>query len=424
MHARRWLWLLLSLLSALTAWLYMTRILEPWEYYVNVEAGTMKATLGDLYSPWVGARAVLLQGKNPYGPEVTHEIQMAFYGHDIVQTYDDRTKIIDEQRFAYPVYLVFLLAPAVRMNFATLRAVAVVILAAAVSGSVWLWLSSLQGRLRWRRSAIATLATTFFVLASPQIAQGLRLRQLGLIVGCLLALAMWLVSRNYLALGGAVFAFCTIKPQMVALPLSWFLLWSLGDLSKRWRLPAGFGTTLVLLVGAGELILPGWPRFFLEGLAAYRQYGPFSSLLQLALGNGLGAAAAIAVIAGLLAWGWSNRKFGADSPEFARTLSAFFSCTALAFPLVPPFNQVLLILPVLMILRDWVELPSTARAAFAACVTWPWIASLVLLASQPNLRSLGSTPLLPSAVVLFLPFLLPILLVTGRTSIPTFAREI
>jgi len=419
MHARRWLWLLSSLLSALTAWLYMTRVLEPWEYYFNVEAGTMKASPGDLYSPWVGARALLLQGKNPYGPEVTHEIQMAFYGHDIVQKYDDRARIIDEQRFAYPVYLVFLLAPSIGMSFDTLHAVAAAIWVAAVAASIWLWLSFLQ----WRQSAIAASATTLFVLASPQIAQGLRLRQMGLIVGCLLALATWLVCRNHLALAGAAFAFSTIKPQLVALPLSWFLLWSLGDLSKRWRLLAGFCATLAVLVGAGELILPGWPRDFLAGLAAYRKYGPFSSLLQVALGDTLGAGAAIAVIAGLLAWGWRNREPGADSPEFAMTLSAFFAGTALAFPLVPPFNQVLLILPVLMIVRDWADLPSAARVAFTACVTWPWIASLVLLAALPNLRSLRPIPLLPSALVLFMPFLLPILLVARRTP-SAFAQEI
>ena len=50
----------MSLLAAITAWLYMTRILAPWEYYYNVEAGTMKAVPGDLYSPWMGARALLL----------------------------------------------------------------------------------------------------------------------------------------------------------------------------------------------------------------------------------------------------------------------------------------------------------------------------------------------------------------------------
>jgi hypothetical protein len=435
MRARPQLWLLLSLLAATAAWLYMNRVLAPWEHYFHVEAGTMKAALGDLYSPWFGARALLLQGKNPYGPEVTHEIQMAFYGHDVIQAYGSGAnianetigsekivdeKIIDEQRFAYPVYLVFLLAPTVGMQFQTLQTAAPAVLAAAVASSVFLWLSVL----RWRPPPMTALAAALFILASPQIAQGLRLRQLGMIVACLFALGTWLLLRNYLTLAGAVFALSTFKPQVVALPLSWLVIWSIGDLPKRWRLLAGFGTTSALLVGAGELILPGWPRDFIGGLIAYRKYGPVTTLLQLALGNRLGAVAAVALVAGLIAWGWSQRRHGADSPEFVFTLSAFFVVAAIALPLMSPFNQVLLILPVLTIVQDWAKLSKAARFAFVACVVWPWIASLVLLALPPNLKSLRPVPLLPSVLVLFLPFLLPILLMSRRNPLSLSSADI
>ena len=222
--------------------------------------------------------------ENPYGPEVTHDIQMAFYGHDVVQKHEPGARIIDEQRFAYPIYLVFLLAPTAGVSFETLQAVAPAVLLPAVVSSVFIWISVL----RCRMSAMTALATSLFILASPQIAQGLRLRQLGLIVACLLALGTWLVVRNYLAAAGMVLALCTFKPQMVALPLAWILIWSVGDLRKRWRLLAGFGSALAVLVGAGELILPGWIRDFAGGLNAYRKYGPVTTLLQLALGDRFG----------------------------------------------------------------------------------------------------------------------------------------
>ncbi len=419
-QARRGLWLLLSLLAGITAWLYMNRVVVPWENYFHVEAGTLKANLGDLYSPWVGARELLLHGQNPYGPEVTHEIQMAFYGHDVVQKYDSGAKIIDEQRFAYPVYLVFLLSPIVRMSFATAQTTVQAVLALAVVSSALLWFSFLQPK----RPAITAWSTALLVSASPQIMQGLRLRQLALIVAFLIALATWLMFRNYLVLGGAVFALSTFKPQMVALPLSWFLLWSISDLPKRWRFLVGFATTLALLVGAGELLLPGWHRDFLAGLAAYRRYGPFSSLLQLALGDTLGEAIAAVLVVGVLAWGWSKRKHGADSPEFAFMLSAFFVVTSLAFPLMVPFNQVLLILPVLLIVRDWAKLPLAARVVFAVCVSWPWIASLALLAYRPDLKSLRLLPLLPSSLVFFLPFLVSVLLMARRNPMPASIADI
>ena len=75
------------------------------------------------------------------------------------------------------------------------------------------------------------------VLSSPQIAQGLRLRQLGLFVAFLVALASWCVTRQQYAMAGVLLAISTIKPQMVALVLLWFLLWSwaTGERDGRWQ---------------------------------------------------------------------------------------------------------------------------------------------------------------------------------------------
>ena len=406
------LWLLFSFLAALIAWVYMARILVPWEQYFNVEAGTMKAALGDLYSPWFGTRALLIDGKNPYGPEVTHEIQMAFYGHGVVQPSQPGVRAVDEQRFAYPVYVVFLLAPLAWLGFGPLHAAAPLVLAPVVLITVRLWMAVL----RWQAPASQFWAIALFVLASPQIAQGLRLRQLGLIVACLLALSTWLAVRNHLALSGVVLALATIKPQMMVLPLAWCLLWAMGDLRKRWHLPAAFAGALVLLAGAGELILPGWLPDFLAGLVAYRKYGPIRSLLQLALGDRLGMAATAVLVAGLLVWGWMHRTGGADSQEFALTLSAFLLGSALALPLMPPFNQVLLVLPLLILLRDWSSLPSLGRVAFVVCASWPWVASLVLLISRVPLKSLRPVPLLPSALALFFPVLLMLLFMARPSS--------
>lgn len=396
----------------------MSRVLVPWEQYFNVDAGTMKAALGDLYSPWYGTRALLQAGKNPYGPQVTHEIQAAFYGRDVVQQNEPGGRVVggrvvDEQRFAYPVYVIFLLAPVAWLHFESLHAAAPFVLALLVLVSVRLWMAML----RWRPRASLFWAIALFVLASPQIAQGLRLRQLGLIVGCLLALSTWLAVRNHLVLSGGVLAFASIKPQMIVLPLAWFLLWAMGDLRQRWRLPAAFAGALVLLVGAGELILPGWLRDFFAGLAAYKHYGPVRTLLQLALGDTAGIVIAAILIAAVLVWGWIHRKDTADSEEFALTLSAFLLGSALALPLMPPFNQVLLILPLLIILRDWSRLPLLGQVLFVACAGWPWIMSLAMLVSHVPVKSLRPLPLLPSALALFFPALLTLLLLARGNSI-------
>lgn len=400
---RPYFWLMLSLLAASIAWLYMTRVLAPWEQYFNVDAGTMKAALGDLYSPWYGTRALLWEGKNPYGSAVTHEIQLAFYGHAVQPTTQSGVRPTDEQRFAYPVYVVLLLAPLAHVDFATAHAWAVWLLGVAAALGILVWMEFAG----WRSPWASTVAIVLFMLASPQFAQGLRLRQLGLLVTIFLALAAWLARRNRLFVAGLVLALATIKPQMALLPIVWMMIWSLGSWRKRWPLPAGLLTGLVVLFAAGERILPGWPREFLAGLAAYRRYGPVTTSLQLLLGNTAGVVFSALIVLAVLVWGWRQRECEAESADFASGLAAFLTVASVALPLMPPFNQTLLVLPVLMLLQQWRSLSNAACILFAVIVGWPCVAQLALLIFPPATRSLAPLPLLPSALVLlFPPFLL------------------
>jgi hypothetical protein len=400
------LWFVLSLCATGITGLYLHRILAPWADYVDAQNGITQ--MGDLYPRWVGTRELLLHGRNPYGPDISREIQMAFYGHAIEQEYGKPgVHVVDEQRFVYPVYVVFLLAPTVYVSFPQLRVWVAVILAILVAFSVRLWLDVAL----WRPPRPLAGAAVLFILSSPQIVQGLRLQQLGLIVGFLLALSAWCIARNHLAVAGTVLAIATIKPQMVVLPLAWFLVWGLSAWSRRWPFLAGFGVTLATLAGLGELILPGWPSYFIEGVVAYGKYAEAPSLLLLASGKYLGIPLSVVIIAGVLALAWRNRRTEAASPEFIRTLAASLTASALFLPLLSPFNQVLLLLPILMIIRNWALLPRIGRRLFAAILAWPWLCSFVLLWLRPHIDSPNRLPLLPSVTVLFLPFPLLLLFV-------------
>ena len=120
------------------------------------------------------------------------------------------------------------------------------------------------------------VSVILLVLSSPQIDQGLRLRQFGLFVAFLIALACWCVTRERYFFGGALLAVATIKPQMVALCVGVGPCCGASAIGENgWPLAAGFGVTLTLLVGAGGLLLPGWQRYFLDGLEAYRRYVPY-----------------------------------------------------------------------------------------------------------------------------------------------------
>lgn len=406
-----WLWILAGVLASMVSWTYMHRILLPWEDFVNVQRGQVKAQMGDLYPRWVGTRELLLHGGNPYGPEVSHEIQMAFYGRPIEQSYDKpRFEIIDEQRFVYPLYVVFLLAPIVHWDFAQIQMWAPVLFAGVAAISLWLWMKVLG----WHPPGLAAAGMAMLVLSSPQIAQGLRLRQLGLFVAFLIALASWSVTRGRYASAGVWLAISTIKPQMVALLVLWFLLWSFGDWRKRWPLATGFGASFVLLAGGAEWLLPGWPRFFLAGLAAYAKYFPTTSPVRLILGNWIGGVFSVMALAVLLVFAWGMRKAEANSREFSYTLTIFLVANVLLMPLLTPYNQVLLLLPILMLLRDWKYLPRLGRATMMGLLAWPWIAQAVLLMHLPQIHSQNRLPLLPSALLVLFPFLVGWLAIRHR----------
>jgi hypothetical protein len=367
--------------------------------------------ISDLYSPWVGTRELLLHRRNPYSTEVSHEIQIAFYGHVISQTYDEpKAKLADEQRFAYPIYEVFLTAPLVYVDFAEVQRWAPFVLGSLIALNVLFCLSVLQWRIRWE----AGTAIILFTLSSPQIAQGLRLQQLAIVDACLLMAAAWCVSKNHFVAAGALLAASTIKPQMALLPLCWFAIWSAGDWRRRWRVPACFIATLAALVAFGELLLPGWLGYFVAGLAAYRRYALPTSTLGMALGNTLGEIVGGIIVLGLLAFAWRNRKAAGDSKQFSGLLAAFFMGDLLAFPLFTPFNQVLLILPLMLLLHDWKTLRRFSKVVFVICIGWPWIVSTVLLLFPPRLDSHSQLPLLPSFLVPFMPLMLPLLLMTRR----------
>ncbi len=405
------IWLLLSLFVSGIAWLYMSRILGPWDQYMGVKHDRIKTQMGDLYSPWVGTRELLLRGLNPFGPEVSHEIQTAFYGHAINQNYaEPGIDIVNEQRFAYPVYVIFLMAPTMYVDFAEVYRWAPFVLALLAAITVLLC----RDILHWSLQSLQVAAITLFVVSSPQIVQGIHHQQLAIVAAFLLTAGAWCVCKNHLVTAGALLACSTIKPQMVLLPLCWFLIWTVGDWSNRRNLLIAFLASLTALIGSGELILRGWIGNFVAGIAAYRKYAPTSSLLRVALGDTLGEILGGLLVLGLLAFAWQNRKKTAGSPQFASALAAFLIVAVLVFPLFTPYNQVMLILPTMLLLRDWKTLPRLSRFVFAVVASWPWITSFALLLLPPRLNSPNQLPLLPSFLVSFFPLFLPLWLMTRR----------
>ena len=99
-----------------------------------------RGNLSDLYPRWLAARELLLRHRDPYSPEITREIQIGYYGRALDPARPADPK--DQQAFAYPVYVVFLVAPTIGLPFTTVQEIFHWFLVMLTAVTVPLWLKA------------------------------------------------------------------------------------------------------------------------------------------------------------------------------------------------------------------------------------------------------------------------------------------
>jgi hypothetical protein len=371
--------LLVALLCAASMWFYVQRVLIPYEKADAAAHQSPRGNLSDLYPRWLGARELLLHQRNPYGDDVTVEIQKGYYGRalDPARPGDPR----DQQGFAYPAYVVFLLAPFIGFSFHSIQIVFYWLLVGLSAATVWLWLRAL----RWRLPVLPTVTCVVLMLGSFPAVQGIKLQQLSLLVAALLAGAAACVASGFLFCGGALLALATIKPQLAWPLVAWFVLWALSDWRRRRRFLFGFGLVSALLFGGAQIVLPGWLRMFAGAIRNYHRYTQNQSVLDQLVPWGFSgkilAAVAVLACAFLL---WKRRREPAVPEDFGRATALVMALTVLVVPMYAPYNQVLLLPAILALARDRTPLTSRSRGirfsylAGALALAWQWIASLIL----------------------------------------------
>src|SRR5215475_14530453 len=112
----------LAFLMSASMWFYVQRILIAHQIREAAAHDQPRGNFSDLYPRWLGARELLLHHRDPYSPEVTREIQQGYYGRALDP--NSATDPRDQQAFAYPLYVVFLLAPFIYMSFHTVQVIA------------------------------------------------------------------------------------------------------------------------------------------------------------------------------------------------------------------------------------------------------------------------------------------------------------
>jgi hypothetical protein len=363
---------------AASLWFYVERVLIPYQEADAVAHGRPRGILSDLYPRWVGTRQLLLHHRDPYSAEVTRQIQAGYYGRELDPNRTEDPK--DEQRFVYPVYVAFVLAPLAVVPFAAARLAAEWILGLLTAISVMLWLRTL----RWHPSVLTTVVVLLLTLNSFPTVQGIKLEQLSLLVGALLAIGATALASGHLFLAGVMLALATIKPQLAILPVAWLALWALSNWRERQAFFWGLAVSMALLIGGGEFLLPGWIGRFTAGLAAYERYTGGHSLLDELATRAGGTLLTILAIAGMAIICWRARHAPPDSPTFHHVLALVLAVTVLVVPMTAPYNQILLLPAIFLVVRSWEHLWRRSRLSRAVCglaaliVSWPWLASLAL----------------------------------------------
>jgi hypothetical protein len=369
---------LAAALCAAGMWSYANRVLIPYQKADAAAHGRPRGNFSDLYPRWLGARELLLRGRDPYSPALTSEIQQGYYGRplDPARPGDPR----DQQGFAYPVYVAFCLAPTVHLSFEIVQRGFFWVSLGLTLVTIQLWLRVL----RWSVPLLTEASLIIFTLGSLPVMQGLKLQQMALLVAALVAIALALLTSDRPIAAGIALALATIKPQLVWLLLFWLMIWTLADWRRRYRWAASFLFTMAILCAASEWYLPHWiPRFW-QAVREYQNYTGEMSVVDNVIGAPWSWALGLLALAAMMGACWRERRQAANTGGFAFTLSLVLATTILLVPTRAPYNQVLLIPAVLVLLKErraiWQR--NIANRVLLAITTglivWPWISSLAL----------------------------------------------
>src|SRR5437868_1405825 len=259
--------LLLALLASYSMLFYVDRIWAPGK----------SIHFCDLYPRWYGARELLLRGRDPYSQEVSQEIQVWSYGHKLAPE-PGAPQLQDENRFAYPLYIIFVLAPFIRLSFPQTYELFRVLLPLVGIVSTVLWLRVIG----WKCAPVLLTCVLLLSMSNFPMLESIYLQQPVLLAGAFLACSCVALRSNHLYVAGILLALATIKPQITALFAFWLLFWACCQWRNRKGVVIGFLVTIGALVGGAELLLPGWISEFDAGLVAYRHYTGTSSILSVA----------------------------------------------------------------------------------------------------------------------------------------------
>ena len=379
---------------------------------------------GDLFPLWLTSRQLTASRANPYTDATTQAIQIGVYGRTL-----DPTRPGDPppryRAYSYPLSANLLAWPLSLFSFHLVQGMLSLVFPLLAVAAALLWLGALD--LRASSSLLAVFLLLY--LTSYPILEALFALQPTIVVATLLAATGWALARGRFWFAGGVLALAAIKPQLTVLLTAWLVVWALSNWQRRRGFVFGLAAFSAVLIGASEVVLPGWIGLWLNALLDYRQY-TLPPLLPLVFGSKIGWLVALALLALALAWGWRSRNASAGDATFWLMLSFVLALTVLALPMGDAVYEHILLLPGLLVIylhREQLFQPRGPRCwlavLFVGVLFWQWVAAcgLMIAASvAPKILANSSAILLPLRLAVPLPFLVVALvglLIVSRLSL-------
>lgn len=336
---KRYLWVFLA---------FVTAILIAGITWLNYRYALTSPGGNDFLVHYEGTRAYIFEGISPYSDEVALRIQTAVYGRP-AQAGEH------ELRVAYPLYsMVFFVPFAVINDFTLARAAWMTFLEAGLIALTILCIRLVRWKMPiWLFTLMMFFSLTWYHALRPLINGNAVILVAVLLVGGLLAL-----RANEDELAGVLFAFSTIKPQVVVLILAFILVW--GIYNRRGRMLTWFIVTMILMVGSTMLLIPDWLLQNLREVIRYPSYNPpgtptaiFNTWWPGGLGTRIGTALSVFISLILVVEWWLARR--SDFRKFLWTICLTMVLQQLIGIQTDAGNFIVLMPALILALGAWVE---------------------------------------------------------------------
>jgi hypothetical protein len=215
----------------------------------------------DFLPRWVGASYWLVQGINPYDPQVSLAAQRMIYGRAA-----DPTQNEDIAHFVYPLPSMIFFAPFGLLPYPVARAVWMTLLeiGLALLISVGVQLAG------WKPSRKMMALLIIFSIGWYHGFRSVIVGQFAVIEALIMTGALLAVQRRQDNLAGVLVGLSISKPQMSALLILFILVWAIR--SKRWELVLWTIGTLTALIGVSLVLINDWPLLWIRQLLEYSNY--------------------------------------------------------------------------------------------------------------------------------------------------------